>query len=83
MDTYKQKQTFGSSTRTDLVHLIVDGVMNRYVLISSAMVNNIAEETEKRFPTERKAVYFYPRMLNKKISGAKLIDTYRTKKSIK
>ena len=34
LDNYKQKQTFSSSTRTYLVHLIVDGIENRLVFIS-------------------------------------------------
>ena len=77
LDNYKQKQTFSSSTRTDLVNLIVDGIMNMYALISSAMANNIFEEIVKLFPVESKVVYFSSRMLNEKHSGAKLIDRYR------
>ena len=71
---YKQKQTLSSSTRTYLVHSIVDGIMNRLVLISSAIMNNIAEEIAKLAPTEIKAVYLYSRMLNEKMSSEKLID---------
>ena len=45
LDNSKQKETFRFRTKNDLVHLIVDGIINRYALISSAMVNNIAEES--------------------------------------
>ena len=50
--------------------------MTRYVLISPAMVNYIAAVIVKLFSTEGKAVYFYPRMLNNKNSGGKLIHRY-------
>jgi len=60
--------TFTNTEMNTLVHLIVDGVMNRYESISSNLASEISDNLIVQFTSETKGVYFYPARSNFKNS---------------
>jgi len=77
LQSYSMSGKLIPSMRTDLVHLIVDEVMDVNKRLTSNIADEISDEIVQLFPTECKGAYYYPPKPSKKNSGGKLIDRYR------
>ena len=74
---YSTTSKFDTSTRADLVRLLIDAVLSRHDIFTSKMAESLAEEIIKVFPSECKGAYYYPAITQKKNSGGKLLNRYR------
>ena len=77
LDEYEQKSTSNSSKRSDLLHLIVDGVINNHDMLRGSMTNDLSLFIVELFPNECKEAYYYPPKPNKTSCGGKIMNRYR------
>ena len=74
---YHRHNNLDKNVRSDLVRLIVDGVLARHESLSSNMAMLVSQDIVELFPTETAAAFFYIAISHKKNNGGKLLDRYR------
>lgn len=79
--TYQRNGKILPTERRKLVHLIIDGLMERQLSVSRDILSEVADEIIDIFPTESKNVYFFCFYNGKRrISSGKLVDRYRNQR---
>lgn len=78
--SYNKNQVLDAVDRRMLVHLVIDGLLDRHETVRGNMFLELAEEIVYIFPTEAVSTYYYfNRNISKNIKG-KLIDRYKNER---
>ena len=78
---YQKDSKLDKCDRQKLVHLLIDGMLERHTVISSLMLEQMAQKIVEIFPNEAKSTYFVIHHNRKrKVTAGKLVDRYRNQK---
>lgn len=81
INEYKTNKKLDDKDRRQLVHLVIDGMMNRRESLKNSLLNEMAEEILIHFPSESKEIYFSQNKLVSKNAQGKLVDRYKAERS--